>query len=71
MSKKDVILIIDRFEEDWAVLEYNDDTFDVPRELLPDEAKEGDVLKISFEIDKNKTLERQNKIKDLEDDLFI
>lgn len=53
------------------MLEYNDDTFDVPRELLPDEAKEGDVLKISFEIDKNKTLERQKKIKDLEDDLFI
>lgn len=71
MSKKDAILTIDRFEGNWAVLEYNDNTFDVPKELLPDEAKEGDVLKISFEIDKNKTLERQNKIKDLEDDLFI
>jgi|GEM_PF-3729383 len=38
-------LIIDRLEENMAVIEYETGkTFSVPRFLLPEEAQEGDVL---------------------------
>jgi hypothetical protein len=38
-------IIIDRFENDLAVLETDDrETIDVPRSHLPPEAKEGDAL---------------------------
>ncbi len=31
------MLVIDRFEGDMAVIEYNGKTFDLPRSLLPEE----------------------------------
>lgn len=44
---------IDRFEDNgWAVLLLYPDgkrSFDAPRELLPDEAREGDVFEARFE----------------------
>ncbi|GAW94350.1 DUF3006 domain-containing protein [Calderihabitans maritimus] len=64
------MLVIDRFEGDMAVIEYNGKTFDLPRSLLPEEAKEGDVLKISIEIDKEETEKRRKKIEKLMDELF-
>lgn len=67
---KNFIFIIDRFEEDWAVLEYESKTYNVPRALLPEDAKEGDVLRISLEIDREETLKRKKAIKKLEDELF-
>jgi hypothetical protein len=67
---KHFTFIIDRFEEDWAVLEYEGKTFDVPRALLPDNAKEGDMLRISLDIDLEETLKRKEAIKKLEDELF-
>jgi len=42
---------IDRFEEDLAVLAWNGRSFDVPRALLPPEAREGDVLALVFGTD--------------------
>ncbi len=68
--EKHFTFIIDRFEEDWAVLEYDDETYNVPRALLPDNAKEGDVLKISLEIDQEETEKRKEAIRKLEDELF-
>ena len=59
------MLVIDRFEGTWAVIEDNRDTFVVPRRLLPIEAKEGDVVKITIEIDRSATNRRSNKIKQL------
>ncbi|GAW92763.1 DUF3006 domain-containing protein [Calderihabitans maritimus] len=64
------MLVIDRFEGDMAVIEYNGKTFDLPRSLLPEEAKEGDVLKMSIEIDKEETEKRRKKIEKLMDELF-
>lgn len=57
--------IIDRFENDWAIIETSEDpiiTFNFPKNLLPREAKEGDVLNISFTINKEETLKRKNAI---------
>ncbi len=70
--EKHFTFIIDRFEEDWAVLEYDDETYkyNVPRALLPDNAKEGDVLRISLEIDQEEAEKRKEAIRKLEDELF-
>jgi hypothetical protein len=43
--------IIDRFEGSWAVIEYGRQTFNLPRQLLPLEALEGDVVTISIKVD--------------------
>ncbi len=59
------MLVIDRFEGAWAVIEDNRDTFVVPRRLLPKEAKEGDVVNITIEINSSATIERSNKMKQL------
>lgn len=64
------IFIIDRFEGNWAVIEFEDVTFNIPRSLIPKSAKEGDVIKISVSVDKNATFTRKSKIKKLVDELF-
>lgn len=64
------MLVIDRFEGEWAVIEYNKRTFNLPRVLLPGEAKEGDILKGTIEIDKKATKKNNNKIDYLINDLF-
>ena len=61
-------LIIDRFEEEWAILETqesNPKTFNFPRHLLPKEAKEGTVLNINISIDQEETKRRKDKIQNL------
>ena len=35
------LLIVDRFEGDWAVIEYGKETFDFPKELLPPDTQAG------------------------------
>ncbi len=63
-------LIIDRFEESWAVLELPDGTtFNFPRSLLPEEAKEGDILYFEVSIDEEATRKRREHVQDLLDDL--
>ena len=68
MSKQ---AIIDRFEGAFAIVEYDEFTFDIPRVLLPDGAKEGDVLEISIALDPKGTENRRDTIRGLEDDLFL
>lgn len=65
------MLIIDRFEGNWAILEYSagDVTFNIPRELMPDDAKEGDVINISINVDKKATEKQSSKINKLVEDL--
>lgn len=63
--------IIDRFEGNFAVIEYEDITFNFPKELLPKEAKEGDVLKFDITIDREETEKRRKAIEDLTKDLFV
>lgn len=54
-------IIIDRFEGNFAIVELDDKRIiDMPRELVPGEAKEGDVLEI--EISQEKTEELKEKI---------
>lgn len=65
------LCIIDRFEGDWAVIEYEDKTFNFPKDLLPKEAKEGDVLKFDITIDREETEKRRKTIEDLAKDLFV
>lgn len=64
------MLIIDRFEEDWAVIEYDNQIFKLPRNLLPKTAQEGDVLNISISIDKEATSKRRKDSDSLLDDFF-
>ncbi|HBX22558.1 MAG TPA: DUF3006 domain-containing protein [Desulfotomaculum sp.] len=64
------MFIIERFEGQWAVIEHGDVTFNIPRELMPDGAKEGDVLNIIIEFDSKATTEQSKKIDKLMDDLF-
>ncbi|NLT95248.1 MAG: DUF3006 domain-containing protein [Clostridia bacterium] len=64
------MFIIDRFEGDWAVIEYQNKTFNIPRELLPGGSQEGDVLTVEISLNKKATEERRDRIQGLMDDLF-
>lgn len=62
-------IIIDRFEGEFAVVELeNGNMVDIPKCILPNEAKEGSVLSITLEIDE--TEERANRIEDKFKSLF-
>jgi hypothetical protein len=65
------MLIIDRFEGDFAVVEYKEDhTFNLPRSLLPPGAKEGDILTLTMTIDNESAETRKERIETLMDELF-
>ncbi len=64
------MLIIDRFEEDRAVIEYEGGSFSLPRRFLPPGAREGDILRLNVVVDAEETARRRNRIKRLEDELF-
>lgn len=50
MAQRKLMWIIDRFEGDWAVIEPDGGvTFDIPRRLLPNGSREGDVLWVEGE----------------------
>ena len=63
--------VVDRFESDFAILLFEEKEIkvDFPRELLPEEVKEGDWLKITFAIDKKGTAQQEIKISGLLDKL--
>lgn len=62
-------MIIDRFEGEFAVVELLDKTFiNIPLSELPKGSKEGDVLKLR--IDHKEMEKRNDRIKDLMDDLW-
>jgi hypothetical protein len=65
------LCIIDRFEGDSAVIEYGNKTFNVPKELLPENAKEGNVLSFKVQINEKETLNRNKIIENLAKDLFV
>jgi hypothetical protein len=62
--------IIDRFEGQWAVIEYGDDVFNLPKEALPEGSKEGDVLDIDIKVDEEATRARKEHIQRMADRLF-
>lgn len=59
--------VIDIFEGNHAILLVggNEIQLDVPRELLPDDAKEGDWLNIRFELDRDETQRRRERVEGL------
>ena len=74
--------VLDRFEGDWAVLEVGaGETFNVPSAWLPEEAAEGDVLKLSLAVgptestarlvmDAEETAARRRQVRALRDSLL-
>jgi len=64
------VLIVDRFEGDWAVIEYGGTTFNLPRSLLPQDVKEGDVITISISVDETVTKERKQNSEEMLKDFF-
>ena len=62
------MLIIDRFEGDFAVVETSDGFVNIPKKDLPRNAKEGDVLNIN--IDSNETDSRKKRIEGMMNNLF-
>lgn len=62
--------IIDRFEGSWAVIETdNKQMFNLPRELIFN-AKEGDVINITVNVDQAATSKRREKASKLLDNFF-
>lgn len=66
--------IIDRFEEDYAVVELEDGTMqNISKDILPKDVEEGTIIIIDGDniyIDRDETLERKKRIKDLFNELF-
>lgn len=65
--------IIDRFEEDIAVVEIGDMTKDFPKSIFPKAAKPGDFVEIDGDqvtILKEETEKRRKEIEDLMEELW-
>ena len=62
-------IIIDRFEEEIVVAELeNKQMINIPKAIMPTDAKEGDV--ISIQVDVDESTERKKKIYDLMNELW-
>lgn len=62
-------IIIDRFEEEFVVAELeNKQMINIPKAIVPKNAKEGDV--ISIEVDVYESTERKKKISNLMEELW-
>ncbi|MGE5396359.1 MAG: DUF3006 domain-containing protein [Chitinophagales bacterium] len=64
------VAIVDRFEGETVVIQINKITMNIPRCLLPEEAREGDVITISCSIDNDLTRQRKRRISALAEEVF-
>jgi hypothetical protein len=62
--------IVDRFEGDYAVIEYFDKVLNLPKVFLPMEVREGDVLDVIILLDDTETDKVKSEIKKLMDDVW-
>lgn len=65
--------VIDRYEGDYAVVEFDGETEDILKSELPEEAKTGDTLIFedgTVRVDTADTAKRKKEIEDLMDELF-
>jgi len=62
--------IVDRFEGDYAVIEYYDQVLNLPKVFLPAEAHEGDVLDVIIMLDDSETKKVKTEIKKLMDEVW-
>ncbi len=59
--------VIDRIEGKIAVLELEGKIIiEIPKKFLPKGVKDGDVLKVTFDIDKNAKKRKISKVKELQ-----
>lgn len=71
--REEPMLIIDRFEGDFAVVEADGKWLDIPKSLLPPDAARGDILKPCsgrYTIDKALTKARREEIQKRMEELF-
>ena len=62
-------VVIDRIEEDVAIMEKDDGSFaEMSKRLIPPEAKEGDILRIT--VDTQSTVDRKEEITALMEELW-
>lgn len=64
------MFVLDRIEGEWAVIEYNQAIFNIPRNLLPRDVKEGDVINLSVSKDIKATQSRYKSVQNKADSLF-
>ena len=62
------MLVLDRFEGDFAVIETTNGMVSIPKAELPEDAIEGSILRIA--VDDDETAARRMRIEKLADDLF-
>lgn len=66
------LCIVDRFEGDWAVIEFDGTKiFQLPRTLLPKDISEGDVLQIEVTKDSQETEKRRKEIENMTRNMFV
>ncbi len=68
-DKSFIEAIIDRFEDEYAVILIGNEELVIKKNLLPENIKRGDVINISFNIDKKTTMQKKNEVKKLLDDI--
>ena len=67
------MLIVDRITEGIAVIEDGEDRFEVPRKMLAENIREGDVVVLqndTYVKDENATDERRKKIIEMQNNLW-
>ena len=64
------MIILERFEGDWAVLEMDGQIFQVPACLVPPEAQEGMCLSVDIAVDDGATQARAEEIRKIFDQFF-
>ncbi len=63
--------VVDRFEGKIAIIELEGEFFmEIPRKFLPKNTKEGDVLEITFKINKELKEKKISKIQELQKKLL-
>lgn len=67
---EDKVCTIDRFEGDYAVIEYGRETFNFPKALLPEGCKAGDALEFHIHVNNDLIKDRVDRIEALRRKLF-
>jgi len=62
--------IIDRFEGEYAVILLKNEEVVIKKKVLPENVKEGDILNITFKINKTATEKRKKEVKDILNELI-
>jgi hypothetical protein len=62
--------IVDRFEGDYAIIEYYGKMLNLPKVFLPMEIREGDVLDVIILLDYDETNRLKSEIKELMNDVW-